>query len=158
MMNRVFGALGMAAWKAWLVFSLTAVVGAVLFIFLDGDNPLRSDDPYIAGNLFGGVAAVLAVFHVLVWESTGKRRVAHVASAVLLSLWCGFLFVSSLTPSEGSGILKYLSVTSLAAGMLAWPLVNFELGRKWEIAISCLGVLFWLGYVQVAIHMANRTF
>ena len=45
--------VGTIALRSWLAFSTLAVVGFVVFLFLDGDDPLRSDDPYIVGLFLG---------------------------------------------------------------------------------------------------------
>jgi hypothetical protein len=53
--------------RTWLAFSVTAFVAALVFSLLDGDNLLRSDDPYLAG----GFAAVFCAGFSLLFGVTG---------------------------------------------------------------------------------------
>lgn len=139
--------LGKALGQGWLVYCVIAPIGVIFFAFLDSDSLLRSDDPYIAGNFFGCVAAVLAVIHTAVEDMTDEPRLAHWCSAGALIVWSGLLLAYSLLPPEGSGYARFLGIGSAIAGALAWPLFRRSYTKPVRIALSALGALLltmWL--------------
>ena len=64
--------IGNLVLRGWLVFSVLAAIGFVLWLIMDRDDPLHSDDPYLAGLFVGIVGACLSSVYT-VMESIAQR-------------------------------------------------------------------------------------
>jgi hypothetical protein len=151
--------VGTLALRSWLVFSALAVLGFVVFLFLDGDNPLQSDDPYLVGFFFGTVAACFAILFT-VMESIAQRvrriTVRDLVYSVVLAGWCLLLLAGSRGGGEGEGILVFSASASFVSGLLTYPLCRYNPPRVVVIVVSCMGVLLFAMYGVVCVRMAQR--
>ncbi len=147
---------GTSALRGWLAFCTLAAIGFVWFWFIDHDNPLQSDDPYLVGFFFGISAACLAIIYTVA-ESIGRRvgwtQLKDFVYAVLLAAWCLLLWAGSLGGGEGACILSAASVASLVIGLLTYPLCRFDAPRVLLVIMSCMGVLLLTMYCVVCVRM-----
>lgn len=154
--------LKMALPRMWLAFSILSIVGFVIFLCIDHDNPLRSDDPYIVGIFFGITSACLsAVYSLLEAIATrvGRAWIKNTGYAFLLSAWsCTWWAVSYIVPDhEGAAeLVFYLAAASLGIGVATWPLCRFTVPKTATVPARCMGAIFLLCYFAVAARMALR--
>jgi hypothetical protein len=153
---------GTALLRAVVAFSALAVHWAIVFVFIDGDNPLRSDDPYLVGFVCGAIAAVAATVYTIA-EDVGKlthHRIhrdllyAGTVTGWCLSLWT--VWAATRPRGEGSELLRYLALASLVTGLLVWPLCRFRLPIALIAAIVLAGVLLVMMYFLVVTRMFGR--
>ena len=83
--------ISLALVRAWVAFVIIAVLAGVAFT-IDGDDPLRSDDPYVLGYACGVFAAAMALVYTAAERMCKSRRSASACYFALLGLWCLFLF------------------------------------------------------------------
>jgi hypothetical protein len=143
--------------RAWLAFSALAIIGASTFLIIDRDDPLRSDDPYLAGIFLGIVAAcATAVYSVAekIGQHFGREGLRDRVYVGALTAWCLFWWLCSF--AGGNGIGAIYSAVSLGSGSLTWPLCRFALPGTVVAAISCGGALLLAMYCVVAVRMALR--
>jgi len=151
--------LGISVLRAWLAFSALGVLGFVFFWFMDRDNPLRSDDPYVVGFAFGIVAACCAIVYTVterIAQRVGRTQLRDSVYAILLAAWCLLLWAGSRGGGEGSGVLAFSAAASLVIGLLTYPLCRYKSPRVLVTIMSCTAVLLLAMYCVVCIRMAQR--
>ena len=125
--------------RAWLAFCLLSFLFALAFLLIDGNNPLRSDDPYIVGFLFGSIGAC----HTLVYSAAELIKkdgyFKDVIWLVACGLWCALLYLTWWSAVEGRGIILYILVGSLIVAAVEWPLLRFGVPRVVFVATSIIG-------------------
>jgi hypothetical protein len=145
--------------RAYVAFSLVAVGTGLAAAWAGGDHLLHSDDPYLVGFFLGGVAATLtAIYLGLKWfpAPSASKHAADVVYFGGLLLWAAFWLVVDYNAVEGQGIGMLIAITSVAAGIVTWPLCRFQLPPFAARAIGLLGAFFIGGYAYVAIQLAQR--
>jgi hypothetical protein len=145
--------------RAWTAFSEVAVVGFLAFLFLDRDNPFRSDDPYLVGLLFGAIAACLAFVYTVTETVAERLRRPGLTAPVytgIVGAWCLSLWAGSWATREGADLLVFVATGSLIAGALTWILCRVTLPRAVAAPLSCIGALLVVMYFVVAVGMARR--
>ena len=147
---------GVALLRAWLVFSVIAVLGVVVSLILDGDNLLESDDPYIVGSVFGCICACLTFVYTVAEALKKDGCTKDLIYTVVLSLWCALLWVGSCGPGEGAGFIGFFAIGSLVGGALAWLLCSFKLPNKVSAAICVVGILFVAMRIFVSVKVFGR--
>ena len=92
------------AQRTWLAFCGAAILSGTAMCLVDGDHPLRSDDPYLVGMLFGGLAAFLAAVSAIaeIWLGEGRRN--HIALLIVCALWCCCWTATEFFAIEGQGL------------------------------------------------------
>lgn len=136
--------------RAWLAFCLLSFLFALAFLLLDGDNPLRSDDPYIVGFLFGSIGAChTLVYSAAEWLKQGKRF-KHVIWLLALALWCALLCLTWWSAAEGRGIILHILMGSLIVAAVEWPLLRFGVPRTFYAITSIAGATLIGLYLYVA--------
>jgi hypothetical protein len=148
---RVF--LRLAIIRAWCAFSLLSFLFGCWFLLMDGDNLLRSDDPYLVGFLFGGVAAVLAIIYSLAEAVRPGGCFKDVVWLVACSLWCAALFLTwcSCNGGEGGEIALLVLTGSAITAAVEWPLLRFRLPRRAIAVVSTVGVSMISLYLYVVL-------
>lgn len=144
---KVWRLAGVGLFRAWLAYSLLGILGTVFFIIIDHDHPLKSDDPWIVGCIFGGIAACATVPYTATELFRKDGPVKHAVYALALCVWCLLLWVGELQASEGAGILAFFSWASLIAGAITWPLLRLKLPLTIWVGISLGGGLVFGMYV-----------
>lgn len=144
--------------RAWFAGSAVALPAFVFFAFMDGDNPLYSDDPYIAGLLCGMVAAIFAVLYSIIERIPKIARYKGFFCGMLLLIWCSIFFIGDLmTPnSECPGVGILIATFSFISGVAAWILCKLRLPRWFILLVSSGGVLLLIMYGVVCFRMAQR--
>lgn len=114
--------------RVCLAANALGIVGFVVALGLGHDDPLRSDDPYILGFLFGGFAACSAIVYTI-FENVGRRcnrpYLTEVGYVSAIAVWCLLLWLASLRAPEMPEVLIYMAIASAAVGLLAYPLCRF---------------------------------
>lgn len=147
--------------RAWLAFSALGSLGFAAFLYMDGDHPLQSDDPYIAGFTFGGIAAGLAIVYTVaetIAKRVGRMQIRDVGYAAPLAAWILLLWAGSCAGGEGAEIGAYAAVASLIIGVLTYPLCRFRMPQALTVIVACLGVVLVAMYCVVYHRMAARRF
>lgn len=148
--------IGASALRVWIAFSVSSFVVATAFSILDGDNPLRSDDPYIPGFL----AAMFTSSFSLCWvaadwlgSSVSKQHFAYFVPLVLL---VGLLLIWDFVfpPIEGQGLPTFLAIAVSVGGVAAYPFHFLKLVRASVILASIPGIVCLIGYSCARITMA----
>ncbi|MDZ4818467.1 MAG: hypothetical protein SGJ20_05780 [Planctomycetota bacterium] len=134
--------------SAWVCFGLVGSAFGIFAGVYDGDNFLKSDDPYIAGFAIGVVAAGMAALYVLVHRLAKESWQAKLIYLVGLAVWCGGLWYWSTIPGEGSGIVELASVVSAISGVAVWGILAVGFGRKTFWIASLLVVIGGLLYLN----------
>lgn len=148
--------VGRGALRIWIAFSISSFSLTVVFSILEGDNPLRSDDPYIAGFIAGVTTAFSSMCWVVAdWLNASRFR-QHVAyigplGAMVVSL---VLWDNAWPPIEAQGLPTIMAVIIACGGVVAYPFHLLKPGRIWPALVSSLGVLFVFGYLCAAIHIS----
>ncbi len=145
--------------RAWLAFCVVAIIGFTLFLFVDGDDPLRSDDPYLVGFTVGIAASCLAVIYTAlegIARRIGHIRLGRSAYALLLAAWCLSLWAASFAGGEAADVLAYAASASLVVGLVTFLLCRFDAPRVLTIAMSCFGILLLAMYCVVSVRMELR--
>ena len=137
--------------RAWVAFSLVAMLGLVVAEIMEPENLLVSDDPYLAGAVFGAIAAGMAAVYSLA-ELPGWHRVVY---PVAVCSWCVLLLVVGCSGGEGSGMALFIAQGSVVSALVSWAVCRMRIGRVW-IAVAALGVAFVAMYAFVASRMAAR--
>lgn len=126
---------------------------------VDGDHPLRSDDPYLVGLLFGGLAAFLSATIALADFWFEKRRGKSVAYLIVCGLWCSFWTAAEFTANEGQGVGFSIMTLGLLVVAATWLYLRSFICRelcRWHptrlvsTLLSIFGGLFLLLYLYVA--------
>ena len=142
--------------RAWLAMCTLGTVGFLWFWIVDGDNPLRSDDPYLVGLIFGMFAACLAIIYTAT-ESIGRRvgwrRFQDFAYPIVLAAWCLFLWGNSLRGGEAAAVLSVACVASLIVGALTYPVCRFDVPRRLAVTVSCIAVVLLAMYCAACLIM-----
>ncbi len=147
--------------RAWVAFSALAIVGFAVFLRIDGDDPLESDDPYLLGFVFGGIAAGSAGVYTVaegIARRAGRLWLRDLIYGAVLAAWCLFLWIGSRGGGEGAGILAYAVVASLIVGVLVYPLCRFRLPWLLIAVLSCASAGLLVMYCVVCERMAQRSF
>ena len=155
--NSLSARIRVGAVRTWIAFSVSSFTFAVLFAIFDGDNPLRSDDPYILGLT---VAAFTAGFSCLLATAYCFRLssvVQRMAYFIPLSLIGVTLIVldAAFPPPEGQGIPTMLAIVIAACGCLAYPLHSLKLTPVSVTLASIPGLVFLTGYACTLVVMAR---
>ena len=148
---------GISLLRAWLVFSALAVLGFAVLLFIDRDDPLRSDAPYLVGFFVGAVGACWAIVYTAVEniaQQVGRMRL--LVYAIVLAAWCLLLWAGSRAGGEGGDLLNCAAIASLVIGLLTYCLCRFSLPRVLVVIISCAGLLLLAMYCAVCVVMAQR--
>lgn len=144
--------------RAWLAFSVLAIVGFTVFLFIDRDDPLRSDDPYLVGFIFGMVAAGLAAVYTAIEIFAQRLNLRHLSGftySVVLAGWCALMWALSRRGGEGAELFVYFAVASLGIGLLTYPLCRFRIPRTFAVIISGMGGLIVIMYCFVSLRMGT---
>jgi len=145
--------------RAWLVFSTVAALGFWAGLCIDHDDPLRSDDPYIFGCVFGVFAACLAAVYSVsegIARHVGRTPIRDVSYAAVLAAWCLLLWGGSLQGGEAAPWLAFWANASFIVGALTYPLCRCRPPRAVGIVVSCVGVLFLVMYVLMVCVRVHR--
>ena len=123
---------------------------------MDGDNPLRSDDSYLAGFFAGMVAAIFALLYSTIEKIPKIASLKELFYGLFLFIWC--LFFSTISPnnSEIAGITTFIAICSLVVGIAVWILCKLRLPRWLMLLVSSTGVLLLIMYAIVCFRMAQR--
>jgi hypothetical protein len=156
-MKPILTILCRTAFRAWLAFAAWMFLGWSIGILLDGDNPLRSDDPYCIGLIFGVVAACMAGAYGLVELFKLSQKKTSDFYLFLLGIWCIFLFTMSWIPRVGGEaqvaeeLLLHFTAASAIIGVSVWPLCIKKLPRFCAGGISAVGItlLAMYGFVML---------
>ena len=142
--------------RGWIAFVLVALLGGGAWIVLDGDNPLESDDPYIAGFASGLFAALAALVYTLLEKLCAGRKTASALYTGLLLAWCAFLLALERVFSglEGAALYPYVSAASLLSGLFAC--VTFQWRPHWRTVaiLSIVGAAMFVMYGVAVSRMA----
>lgn len=143
----------LAATRSWLAFCLMSFLFALVFLLIDGDNPLRSDDPYVVGFFFGCIGACLALLYSMVELIKKGGWFKDAVYFVCCGLWTVFLLLAGRNAIEGRWLINYIMLGSLIAAAVEWPLLRFRAPRVlYAIASIACAVLIGL-YMFVAARM-----
>ena len=150
--------LGTRVLRAWLASSAFAILGFAVNWFIDGDDPLQSDDPYIVGFVFAIVAACFAIVYTV--TETIAQRVSRIQSrgflyGILLVAWCLLLLAGSCRGGEAAPALEFAAAASLVIGLLTYPLCRYRWPGALVAIMSCMGVLLIVMYCVVWIRRAQ---
>jgi hypothetical protein len=137
-------------------FGLAGAAGFALYLLLDGDNPLRSDDPYLVGFLLGAVGAASAAIYTLFETFVRRPIIVDFVHFGLLGLWALMLLVSELFVIEGQGYPTYFAAGSVFAGTIAWPPCRFRIPTWFAVGASLLGIAMAVTYFVVASRLGAR--
>ena len=143
--------------RTWIAFSVSSFTFAVLFAIFDGDNPLRSDDPYILGLIAAaftaGFSCFLATAYCLGLSSVVQRMAYFIPLSLIAAALIVFDFAS---PSpEGQGIPTMLAIVIAISGCLAYPLHSLKLTPVSVTLASIPGLVFMIGYACALVAIAR---
>jgi hypothetical protein len=145
--------------RAWIAFSLTSFAMAVGSLIIDYDNPLRSDDPYLAGGIAGLFASVFASLLAMAQElgaSAAKKYSIYSISLVTPVLL--LLAIDAFAPPyEGQGIPSVLAAVVGMAGIAAFFMQFISESRPTILVCSIPGALYFLGYGIASAWMLSRS-
>jgi hypothetical protein len=155
----MYAALKDALIRSWLIFVITAIIAGIAIMIAEGDNPLDSDDPYLAGFLIGGTAAAVMFLSTL-FGGTSNRAANYWFSAILL-LWCAFLLiVEMLNDGEGDGITGMIAAASFVIGSVGWILVGalakIHYPKPAVIILTIAGIGLFALYGLACLKMTQR--
>ena len=142
-----------AIWKAWLVFCTVAIAMVLLVAVVAPRNLgdlLITPDPYLMTTIFGVFASMFAIVHVAIRYAIKTRRASHIVFAAVVLLWSGFLFVGTQTPIDPVTWPMEYPIGSAIVGLLAWLLTIWRTPHYISITLSCIGVLFFFGWLRVS--------
>jgi hypothetical protein len=137
------------------VFGVVGLAGFLMYFAVDGDDPARSDDPYLVGMMLGFVAAAAAAFYTMLEVFVRRRVVVDLLYFGLLGLWAVFVAASTWFSLEGQEMGLYVAGASLIAGTLGWPFCRFRIPRTLAILATAGGVVMVAAYVVVALRMGR---
>ena len=140
--------------RSWLGFCAVTFLAWAGFLVIDRDNPLRSDDPYVAGFLCGGFAAAMGVVYSLVEKACASRVCVSIVYFAMLASWSMLLVALSAQAPEGAEIGRFVAVAHLLSGAISWPLFAFRIPRSMVKFISGTGLVVFAMYCVVALRMA----
>jgi hypothetical protein len=145
--------------RTWIAFSLFSFAFAAIFVAIDGDNVLHSDDPYLVGfiaAMFGSICSCALAIATVLGVSRAKLYVSYCAVlAAIAGLLFGFDYFAP--PREGQGIPSILAATFLLCGGIAVPLQFVPLTKRVVALCSVPGALLLLGYAAVVTRMWSTT-
>ena len=141
--------------RCWLGFSALTVLGWAAFLVIDGDNPLRSDDPYLVGLICGVFAAVMGLLYSLLEKACTSRTLSTTCYLAILCLWA-FLFITlSAQAPEGADIARFIAIAQLLSGVISWPLFAFKIPHGVIALLSGTGLAVLVMYGVVVVRMAS---
>ncbi|MEX0715072.1 MAG: hypothetical protein WD066_00725 [Planctomycetaceae bacterium] len=140
--------------RAWLGFTATFILGGAAFILIDGDDPLRSDDPYVVGFATGAFAAVMGVAYSIAESVCGNRWRTSLAYFALVGAWTVFFIAATARANEGAEMGRFLAIAHASSAVVCWPLFAFRLPKAAVAAISVAGAAALAMYAIVAARMA----
>jgi hypothetical protein len=142
--------------RAWLGFSALTILGWLMFLAMDRDNPFHSDDPYLVGFLCGAFAAAMGIIYSVAEKILTTRLAISLCYGVIVGAWTCLLFALAEDSREGGQLFSFFAVVSLIAGALSWPLFAFRLPQSLVIALT-VGATTLLGmYGFVVLRLASR--
>lgn len=142
--------------RSWLGFSALTILGWLMFLAMDRDNPFHSDDPYLVGFLCGGFAAVMGFVYSIAEKLFATRLRTSLCYGAIVGLWAGLLFAGSNNSHEGAELFAFFAVVSLIAGAISWPLFAFRVPRSFVIVLTVSAVALLAMYGIVALRLASR--
>jgi hypothetical protein len=150
-LTRLHVLLHLAIIRAWCAFSLLSFLFGCWFLLMDGDNLLRSDDPYVVGFLLGGVAAVLTIVYSLAEAVRPGGCFKEVVWLAACSLWCAVLFFAwrSCEGGEGAEIALFVLAGSAITAAVEWPSLRFRLPRMAIAVTSTMSLVMIALYLYV---------
>jgi hypothetical protein len=143
--------------RAWVAFVIIGVLAGIAVLALDGDDPLRSDDPYVAGFACGVFAAVMALVFTVAERVCKSRWSASAWYFALLGLWCLFLFWCAweFAGTEGAKAYPYVAGGSVIIGVISWPLFFWRrLPLAVVLAASLIGLIAFAMFAIVVVRRA----
>ena len=152
--------LALGLLRAWLAFVIIATPIAIVAAALDGDNLLKSDDPYVLGFALGSIAAAMAGIYTVAERIRRNRAWIAGCYFAVLTVWCAFLLAGSMlgSESEGAEILLYAAGASMFVGIAVWPLFPRRASRKGVVVLSVAGLGMFALYGVTVLHMRLRNF
>ena len=141
--------------RASLAFVVVAYVFGSLFVGVDGDDPLRSDDPYIVGFFCGAVASAMALLYTFVERFVANRDTVSAICFGILSAWCGSLLIARFVDpyGEGAGHLLFFAIASFHSGVIGWLLSRWRVPNRLAWVIGAAGIVMACLYITVAVRM-----
>ena len=149
--------IGTAALRVWIAFSVSSFVVAVAACILDGDNPMRSDDPYLVGFIVATCTALFSLcwgIAICIGVSESKQCVVYFMPLVLL---VGLLLISdfAFTPIEGRGLPTFFAIAITLGAIVVYPLHALKLNKVSVTCASIPGILCFIGYSCALVAMAT---
>ncbi|MCD4726526.1 MAG: hypothetical protein K8R46_02620 [Pirellulales bacterium] len=157
-LSRAGAFLRLTAARVWLVFCSLSFLFALLFLLISGCNPLRSDDPYLVGFLFGGIGICLALVYSSAELIKKDGYFKDVIWLVACGLWCAFLCLEwHCASSVGQEIMLYsLLIGSLITAAVEWPLLRFGVPHTFYAITSIAGATLIVLFLFVVVQGLTR--
>lgn len=154
-----WSALGTVVARTWVAFSVSAFSVAILLnAYLDRENLLQSDDPYIPALLVAVFCAGFALVRGLAKAAGGSVKVQRLAHFGAMAAAVVFLLTfDAVYPGiEVRGLWTFLAMVIALSGAAVYPFVSARPSKLYLVLASIPGVPFVAGYGHALTVMHAR--